>query len=165
MKLIKSAAIATTLTLSLGVFSTPANAICLGMACMYNKMTPLQAIMATEVTVDEAINLVEEKADKELVLTAIKSTLKATKEINANDKVDRNRMRANTSMKAARKAIRVDDYVEAKIHLEVAKDRYQGLQSMLELSQDDRTSQQTHFLNRILGTTDEGAGKRTSNKK
>jgi len=55
--------------------------------------------------------------------------------------------------------------VQAKEHLLVAKERYNGLRDMLVLSQDDRTSQQTHFLNRILGTVDEGAGKRTSNKK
>ena len=92
MKLLKSAALATTLAFSLGLISTPANAICMGMACMYNSMTPLQAIMATEMSVDEVINLVDENTEKELILKAIKSTLKATKEINANDKVDRNRM-------------------------------------------------------------------------
>jgi hypothetical protein len=32
-----------------------------------------------------------------------------TKEINANDKVDRNRMRANKSMKKARKALKGDE--------------------------------------------------------
>ncbi|KAF3982845.1 MAG: hypothetical protein HFP81_10970 [Methylococcales symbiont of Hymedesmia sp. n. MRB-2018] len=165
MKFLKGTAIATTLALSVGAFSTPVNAVCLGMACMYNKMTPLQAIMATELTVDEVLNLVHENADKVVVLTAIKSTLRATKEINANDKVDRNRMRANLSMKAARKAVKDDDYVGAKEHLLLAKERYAGLEHMLELSQKDRTSQQTHFLNRILGTIDEGAGKRTSNKK
>ena len=164
MKLFKSTAVATVLVLSLGAFSTPATAICLGMACMYNRMTPLQAIMATELTVDEVLNLVHENADKAVVLSAIKRTLKATKEINANDKVDRNRMRANASMKVARKAIKADDYDSAKEHLLSAKERYAGLEHMLELSQEDRTSQQTHFLNRILGTVDEGAGKRTSNK-
>lgn len=160
MKLLKSAALATTLAFSLGLISTPANAICMGMACMYNSMTPLQAIMATEMSVDEVINLVDENAEKELILKAIKSTLKATKEINANDKVDRNRMRANKSMKKARKALKDDDYVTAKEHLVEAKQRYSGLQDMLELSQADRTSQQTSFINRILDTHDEGAGKR-----
>lgn len=160
MKLLKSAALATTLAFSLGLISTPANAICMGMACMYNSMTPLQAIMATEMSVDEVINLVDENAEKELILKAIKSTLKATKEINANDKVDRNRMRANKSMKKARKALKGDDYVMAKEHLVEAKQRYSGLQDMLELSQADRTSQQTSFINRILDTHDEGAGKR-----
>ncbi len=164
MKLLKSAVVVTTLALSVGTFSTPANAICLGMACMYNRITPLQAIMATEMSVDEVLNLVNENVDKNLILKAIKSTLRVTKEINANDKVDRNRMRANTSMKAARKAIKEDDYVSAKDHLRVAKERYSGLQDMLELTQEDRTSQQTHFLNRIMGTRDEGAGKRSSNK-
>jgi len=165
MKFLKGVAVATTLTLSLGIFSTPANAICMGMACMYNRMTPLQAIMATEYSVEEVIKLIDVNADKADIITAIKTTLKATKEINANDKVDRNRMRANSSMKAARKAVKGDDLVTAKEYLLVAKERYAGLENMLVLTQDDRTSQQTHFLNRILGTVDEGAGKRTSNKK
>ncbi|HIG64960.1 MAG TPA: hypothetical protein EYQ43_05250 [Methyloprofundus sp.] len=160
MKLLKSAALAATLAFSLGLISTPANAICMGMACMYNSMTPLQAIMATELSVDEVMNLVDENADKELILKGIRSTLKATKEINANDKVDRNRMRANKSMKKARKAVKVDDYVSAKEHLVEAKKRYSGLQGMLELSQADRTAQQTSFINRIMDTHDEGTGKR-----
>ena len=164
MKFLKGIAVATTIALSLGTFSTPATALCLGMACMYNKMTPLEAIMATELSVDEVLNLVDDNVDKELVLKAIKSTLRATKEINANDKVDRNRMHANTSMKNARKAIKKDDYVTAKEHLKEAKERYSNLQNMLDLTQADRASQQTHFLNRIMGTVDEGAGKRSSNK-
>jgi hypothetical protein len=69
-------------------------------------------------------------------------------------------MRANKSMKKARKALKGDDYVMAKEHLVEAKQRYSGLQDMLELSQADRTSQQTSFINRILDTHDEGAGKR-----
>ena len=164
MKFLKNVAVVTVLALPLGAVSTPANAVCLGMACMYNRMTPLQAIMATEASVDEVIKLVDASADKAQVITAIKSTLRATKEINANDKVDRNRMRANASVKVARKAIKADDYESAKKHLKVAKERYAGLQDMLELTQEDRTSQQTHFLNRILGTEDKGAGKRSSNK-
>ncbi|MEO1878856.1 MAG: hypothetical protein ABGX40_02660 [Methylococcales bacterium] len=165
MKLLKSAVIATTMAVSLGTFSTPSEAICLGMACMYNRMTPLQAIMATEYSVDDVITLIDDNAEKAPILTAIKTTLRATKEINANDKVDRNRMRANGSMKKARKFVKKGDLVQAKEHLLVARERYNGLRDMLVLSQDDRTSQQTHFLNRILGTVDEGAGKRTSNKK
>jgi len=164
MKLLTNVAVATVLALSLGAFSAPATAVCLGMACMYNRMTPLQAIMATEASVDEVIKLIEANEDKEQIIVAIKSTLRATKEINANDKVDRNRMRANASVKVARKAIKADDYEAAKQHLKVAKERYAGLENMLELSQEDRTSQQTHFLNRILGTEDRGAGKRSSNK-
>ena len=159
MKLLKSAALATTLAFSLGLISTPANAICMGMACMYNSMTPLQAIMATELSVYEVMNPVDENADKELILKGIRSTLRATKEINANDKVDRNRMRANKSMKKARKAVKSDNYVTAKEHLVEAKKRYSGLQDMLELSQADRTSQQTSFINRIMDTVDEGTGK------
>ncbi len=164
MKLLKSAAIVTTLALSLGFFSTTANAICLGMACMYNKMTPLQAIMAVEVQVDSALEAISNENGNSVIVKQIKDALKASKEINANDKVDRNRMRANSSLKTARKAVKDDDLDLAKKHLFVAKKRFSGLKDMLVLSQDDRASQQTHFLNRIMGTVDEGAGKRTSNR-
>jgi len=163
MKLLKSAAIATTLAVSVAAFSTPANAVCLGMACMYNRITPLQAIMLTEMTVDEVINLVEDKASKKSILAAIKGTLRATKEINANDKVDRNRMRANAAVKKARKEIKSGDLAKANEHLKKAKKLYSDLQGMIELSQADRTSQQTNFINRIMGTKDEGAGARHKN--
>jgi hypothetical protein len=43
----------------------------------------------------------------------------------------------NKSMKKARKALKGDDYVMAKEHLVEAKQRYSGLQDMLELSQAD----------------------------
>ncbi len=164
MKLLKNTVIATTMALSLGTFSTTTSAICLGMACMYNKMTPLQAIMATESQVDAALEAIDNGNGHAVIIKQIKDALKATKEINANDKVDRNRMRANASLKTARKAIKNDDLDLAKEQLLVAKSRFSGLKDMLELSQADRTSQQTHFLSRIMGTADKGAGNRSSNK-
>lgn len=60
MKLLKSAVVATTLALSLGAFSTTATAdICLGMACMYNRMTPLQGIDATLGQINEALEAIK----------------------------------------------------------------------------------------------------------
>ncbi len=164
MKSVKSAVIATTLAVSLGSFSTPSSAICMGMACMYNKMTPLQAIMSAEAQVDDALKAVANENGPAVIIRQIKDALKASKEINANDKVDRNRMRANASLKKARKEVKNDNLDEAKLHLLEAKTRFSGLKDMLELTQADRESQQTHFLNRILGTEDKNAGSRSSNK-
>ena len=46
MKLLKSAIAATAVALCLGSFPSKAE-VCLGMACMYNRMTPVQGIDAT----------------------------------------------------------------------------------------------------------------------
>ena len=59
MKLLKNAVVATTLALSLGSFSTTASAVCLGMACMYNRMTPSEGIDATMVQITEALNAIQ----------------------------------------------------------------------------------------------------------
>ncbi|MCD2452693.1 hypothetical protein GO003_020115 [Methylicorpusculum oleiharenae] len=46
MKLLESAVVVTTLAVSFGPFSATAD-VCLGMACMYNRMTPIEGIDAT----------------------------------------------------------------------------------------------------------------------
>ena len=49
MKLLKNAVVATTLALSLGSFSTTTSAeVCLGMACMYNRMSIFQLTNESE---------------------------------------------------------------------------------------------------------------------
>ncbi|OQK15403.1 hypothetical protein AU255_18210 [Methyloprofundus sedimenti] len=158
MRLLKSAAVAATLTLSLGVFSTNATAVCMGMACMYNNMTPLEAINATISQTNQAMKSINDKADNDIVIAEIKDALKISKEINANDKVDRNRMRANGFLKKARTAVKKDDLVEATAQLKNAAAGFENLKGMLNLTQADRASQQTHMLNRILDTHDSAAG-------
>jgi len=157
MKLLKSAVVATTLALSLGSFSTTA-AVCLGMACMYNRMTPIEGIEATLGQVTEALNAIQARnnggaadsnnAGDDVIIGNIKDALKLSKEINANDKVDRNRNRAN------------GDLNKATEHLKEAEKRFSALKGMIDLTLDDRESQQTHMLNRILDTPDTKAGAR-----
>ncbi len=164
MKLLKSTFVATTLALSLGSFSTTASAICLGMACMYNKMTPLEAINATENQVTVALKAIQlrnsggaagsEKESDDVIINDIKEALTLSKEINANDKVDRNRNRANDYLKKARKAVKDGDLPKATEDLKEAEKRFAELKGMLELTQADRASQQTHMLNRILDKPD-----------
>jgi ElaB/YqjD/DUF883 family membrane-anchored ribosome-binding protein len=158
MKLLKSTFVATTLVLSLGSFSTTASAVCLGMACMYNKMTPAEGIDATVGQVNEALKAIQlrnsggaagsDKDSDNVITDNIKEALKLSKEINANDKVDRNRNRANDYLKKARKAVKDGDLTKATEDLKEAEQRFVELKSMLDLTQADRAAQQTHMLDR-----------------
>ena len=159
MKLLKSAVVATTLALSLGSFPATAD-VCLGMACMYNKMTPLEGIEATVGQVNKALKAISDKAGDDVVITDIKDALAVSKEINANDKLDRNRNRANDYLKKARKAVQDGDLIEATEHLKEAEKRFSDLKNMIDLTQADRVSQQTNLLNRIMDTPDTAAGAR-----
>lgn len=170
MKLLKNTVIATTLALSLGSFSTTATAVCLGMACMYNRMTPTEGIDATLGQVNEALTAIQvrnsggaagsDKDSDELIISNIKDALKLSKEINANDKLDRNRNRANDYLKKARAAVQAGDLAKATEDLKEAETRFTALKGMIDLTQADRASQQTHMLNRILDTHDTAAGAR-----
>lgn len=159
MKLLKSAVVATTLALSLGSFSTAAD-ICLGMACMYNKMTPMEGIEATVGQVTKALIAINDNTGNDVVINDIKEALKLSKEINANDKLDRNRNRANDYLKKARVAVQDGDLIKATELLKEAENRFSDLKGMIELTQADRKSQQTNLLNRMMGTTDTAAGAR-----
>lgn len=161
MKLLKNAVVATTLALSLGSFSANAE-ICLGMACMYNRMTPSEGIDATVGQVTKALIALNDNAGSDVVINDIKEALKLSKEINANDKLDRNRNRANDYLKKARTAVQDGDSAKAKELLTEAEKRFSDLKDMIELTQADRRSQQTNLLNRMTGTVDPDAGARSS---
>ncbi len=161
MKLLKSAVVATTLALSLGSFTATAE-VCLGMACMYNRMTPAEGIDATVGQVTKALMAINDNAGVDVVINDIKEALKLSKEINANDKLDRNRNRANDYLKKARAAIQEGDSVKATELLKEAENRFSDLRGMIELTQADRKSQQTNLLNRMTGTVDTEAGARSS---
>ena len=169
MKFLKSAVVATTLALSLGSFSTTA-AVCLGMACMYNRMTPIEGIDATLGQVNEALEAIQvrnsggaagsDKDSDDVIINNIKEALKLSKEINANDKLDRNRNRANDYLKKARVAVQEGDLTKATEDLKEAEKRFSDLKGMIDLTQADRVSQQTNLLNRIMDTPDPKAGAR-----
>ena len=169
MKLLTSAVVATTLALSLGSFPTTA-AVCLGMACMYNKMTPIEGIDATIGQVNEALAAIQlrnsggaaddGKVGDAVIIENIKDALKLSKEINANDKLDRNRNRANDYLKKARVAVQEGDLAKATEQLKEAEKRFADLKGMIDLTQADRVSQQTNLLNRIMDTPDPAAGTR-----
>jgi Spy/CpxP family protein refolding chaperone len=170
MKLIKSAAIACTLALSMSSFAVSAE-VCLGMACMYNRMTPIEGINATLGQINEAQEAIIKlsnsggaadngKAGNDAIIENIKEALKLSKEINANDKLDRNRNRANGYLKKAREAIQAGNLALAADTLKEADKRFSELKGMIDLTQEDRISQQTNLLNRITNTADTAAGAR-----
>jgi ElaB/YqjD/DUF883 family membrane-anchored ribosome-binding protein len=159
MKLLQSTVVATTLALSLGSFTANAE-VCLGMACMYNRMTAAEGIDATIVQVNEAMKAITSKSGDEAVIDNIKEALATSKEINANDKLDRNRNRANDSLKKARSAIKEGDMAKATDFLKEAEERFAGLKSMIDLTQADRVSQQTNLISRIIDKPDPSAGVR-----
>jgi ElaB/YqjD/DUF883 family membrane-anchored ribosome-binding protein len=123
-------------------------------------MTAAEGIDATIVQVNEAMKAISSKSGEEAIIDNIKEALATSKEINANDKVDRNRNRANDSLKKARSAVKEGDMTKATELLKEAEDRFAGLKSMIDLTQADRVSQQTNMLNRILDTPDPSAGVR-----
>ncbi len=166
MNLIKKITIAVSLILSLGLFSSTASALCLGMACMYNRMTPIEGIDATTNQIKITMKIIQARHDgnnlenDDLIVSNIKEALKLSKEINANDKLDRNRNRANDSLKRARTAVQEGNLTLATELLNEAEKRFSDLKSMIDLTQADRVSQQTNLLNRILDTPDTAAGAR-----
>jgi hypothetical protein len=148
--------VAAALTLSLSSFTSSAD-LCLGMACMYNKMTPLEGIDATLGQISKALSTIKDQsktANNDVIVDDIKEALKLSKEINANDKVDRNRNRANGYLKKARESVQNGNLGEAAEHLNEAAKRFAELKTMLDLTLDDRVSQQTPMINRILDTPD-----------
>jgi molybdopterin converting factor small subunit len=113
-----------------------------------NKMTPAEGIDATVDQVAKTLKAVSNKADNDIIINDIKDALTISKEINANDKVDRNRNRANEYLKKARTAVKNGDLIKATEELKEAKNRFSELKTMLNLTQADRAAQQTHMLDR-----------------
>ncbi len=127
MKLFKSAIVAFSLALSLGTFSTSAVACEDGRTCY----GPLEGINLVLGHIAEAIKAIDEGADKDAVLKHIRLAKNASKEINANDRVDRNRLRANGYIKKARTAIKNGDAQMGQDHLGEAERRFEGLKKLL----------------------------------
>ncbi len=123
MKLLKSAAVALSLALSMGAVSTSAVACEGGRVCV----TPMEGI---NMTLDHInAGLAAESADE--VYEHAKAAKDSSKEINANDKLDRARGRANGHLSKAKTAAKKGKTDEAKQHLEAAKKGFEALPSML----------------------------------
>lgn len=127
MKLIKSAIVAFSLALTLGTFSTSAVACEAGRTCF----GPLQAIDMVLGHIGMAIKAVDEGQNGPSVNVHVKAALQASKEINANDKVDVARSRANGHLKKARAAFNKSQMQEGEDHLGMAEKAFEELKGLL----------------------------------
>ncbi len=127
MKILKSAIVAFSLALTLGSFSTSAVACESGRICY----TPEEAIDLVLQNIKAAMEAIDSGSEGEVVSSLIKAASDASKEINANDVVDRNRQRANAILKKARKEAKKEQLQVAEEHLKVAKKKFEALKGML----------------------------------
>jgi len=126
MKLLKSAIVAFSLTLSLGSFSTAAVACEDGRTCF----GPVQAIDIVLGHIGMAIKSVENGDNGPTVNAHVKAALSASKEINASDKIDVARGRANAHLKKARSAFKKSDMQTGEDHLGMAEKAFSDLKTM-----------------------------------
>ncbi len=127
MKLLKSTVVALALALSLGSFSTAAVACEDGRTCF----TPMQAIDIVLGHIAMAIKAVDEGENGPSVNKHVRAALRGSKEINANDKVDVARSRANAHLKKARSAFKKSKMQEGEDHLGMAEKAFEGLKPLL----------------------------------
>lgn len=127
MKIFKSAIIAFSLALSLGTFSTTASACEAGRTCY----GPLEAIEIVLGHIAMAIKAVDEGQNGPSVNAHVKAALQASKEINANDKVDVARGRANGHLKKARSAFKKSKMQDGEDHLGMAEKAFEQLKGLL----------------------------------
>lgn len=127
MKILKSAAVAITLAVSMGTFSTSALAECEdGRTCF----EPAQAVDMTVAEIMKARHAID-NGNTDEALAFIKAAINANKEINANDVVDRNRQKAAKFLKKARAEIRKAQFQVAEEHLKTSESRFKALKGMI----------------------------------
>jgi hypothetical protein len=128
MKTLKKITLALCIAASMGAVSTSAMAETDKGRITY---APTEAIDMTVAKVNEALSLLEQGGDIEKASDAAKGALDITKEINANDKVDAARAKANNKVKAARKHLSEGSTQEAEQELRDAQKGYLGLKSLI----------------------------------
>jgi hypothetical protein len=92
---------------------------------------PSEAIDLTAGKVKVAIDALTSGTEGEIVSSLIKDALDSSKEINANDKVDMARSRANNKLKAARTHVKEKALQEAEQELRGAYKGFQDLKGLL----------------------------------
>lgn len=112
---------------SIGAFSTSALAESDPGRITYK---PAEAIDMVSAKVKVAIDAITSGSEGSKVAPLIKDALDASKEINANDKVDMARSRANNKLKAAKKHATEGALQEAEQEL---RDAYKGFQDLKNL--------------------------------
>jgi hypothetical protein len=128
MKIMKKIVLAALVGASMGVFSTSAMAEASDGRIVY---APAEAIDLTVKKIEAALASATSGGDAEQIATLAKDALDASKEINANDKVDIARSRANNHLKAARSAAKAGNIPEAEQHLRQGLQAFTALKGLL----------------------------------
>ena len=128
MKILKSAAIAFSLTVAMGSFSTSAVAESDPGRISY---APIDVINEVSSRIDTAVTAIDNGAEDAEVAALIKKARDFTKELNANDKVARETAKVRQHLKNAEKAAKTADLTGAKEHLGAAKQANEGLKGLL----------------------------------
>jgi ribosomal protein S20 len=128
MKILKKIALAALVGASMGVFSTSAMAEASDGRIVY---APAEAIDLTVKKIEAALASATTGGDGETIASQAKEALDMSKEINANDKVDVARSRANTVLKQARSAAKAGNIPEAEQLLRKALQDFTALKGLL----------------------------------
>jgi len=128
MKIFKSAAIAFSLTVAMGSFSTAAVAESDPGRVSH---APADVIKEVSSRIDAAIAAINNGESADEVAALSKKARDFTKELNANDKVARETAKLRDHLKAAEKSVKEANSTEAKAHFEKAKEVNESLKKLL----------------------------------
>jgi len=128
MKFLKKALLSLLIAASAAAISTPALAEADKGRIVY---TPGEAIDLTLGKIKVAIEAINSGSEGETVANLIKDALDSSKEINANDKVDVARSRANNILKTARTHAKENALQEAEQELKDAQKKFSDLKGLL----------------------------------
>jgi hypothetical protein len=131
MKIFKSAVVAFSLAMAMGSFSSSAMAAAGGCEDGRTCFSPKQAIQIVEEKIKAAQSAIGAGHKAEDVADLIKAASDASKEINANDVVDRNRAKANNHLKAGFKSAKEGNLTDTTEHLNAAAKGFAALHGML----------------------------------
>ena len=126
MKILKSAVIALSLTAAMGSFSTAA--VAEDGRTTYRPIDVIKGIQDRIADAETAINNGAEDAE---VAALIKKASDFSKELNANDKVDRENSKVKGHLKAAIASAKAANLQESRDHLAKAKETAEGLKKLL----------------------------------
>ena len=128
MKILKKVLLAMLVAVSLGAVSTTVFAGGIDARTVY---TPSAAIDLVLKKILDAQNAIETGEDPEAVALKIQDASNASKEINANDKVDIARSRANGTLRKAKGFAKKGDFQEADAELRKAHKEFSDLKKLL----------------------------------
>lgn len=128
MKTLKKVVLAFLVAASMGAVSTSVMAEASEGRISYKPAEAIDILLKRIIT---AQNAIETGADPDKVATLIKEAMDMSKEINANDKVDIARSKANNTLKSARNHAKAGSFQEADAELRNATKAFSDLKKLL----------------------------------